>query len=79
MRLTPAIARAAGRDAANKAMREAGRRAWSAADYDLAADTYERLARIGGFWVDDFSNDDDALDILLGRGVPMLTNSENRL
>jgi hypothetical protein len=55
--LTPAIARAAGRDAGNKSMHSAGRRAWGAEDFDVAADTYERLARIGGFWVDDFTND----------------------
>ncbi len=65
MRLTPAIARAAGRDAANKAMREADRHAWSADDYDLAAETYERLARIGGFWVDDGHNDDCAFVLLV--------------
>jgi hypothetical protein len=62
--LSPAIARAAGRDAGNKSMRLAGRTIWDAEDFDMAADTYERLARIGGFWVDDFTNDLAAVERL---------------
>jgi hypothetical protein len=56
-RLTPAIARAAGRDAGNKAMHEAGRLVWGPEDFDAAANEYDRLARAGGFWVDEFTND----------------------
>jgi hypothetical protein len=38
-----AVCRAAGWDAGNRAMREAGRTAWSADDYNAAAREYERL------------------------------------
>jgi hypothetical protein len=62
---TPAIARAAGRDAGNKSMHEAGRLVWGPEDFDAAADEYERLARAGGFWVDDFTNDVAVLEQLI--------------
>ena len=38
-----ALARAAGTDAANRQMRAQGRSTWTAADYELAAETYNRL------------------------------------
>jgi hypothetical protein len=63
-RLTPTIARAAGRDAGNKSMHAAGRLVWDAEDFDAASDAYERLARAAGFWVDDFTNDLAPLMIL---------------
>lgn len=37
MRVTPAIAYAAGRDAGNKSMRAGGRTEWNADDYNEAA------------------------------------------
>jgi hypothetical protein len=37
------IARAAGEDAANRRMRKAGRRRWTAADYDHAVDVMNRV------------------------------------
>jgi hypothetical protein len=37
------IARSAGEDAANRRMRKAGRRCWSAADYDHAVDVLNRV------------------------------------
>jgi hypothetical protein len=43
MQITPAIARAAGTDAANKQMRGAGRSAWNEDDYNLASETMMRL------------------------------------
>ncbi|HEX6001001.1 MAG TPA: hypothetical protein VFZ16_16655 [Hyphomicrobiaceae bacterium] len=42
------IARSAGEDAANRRMRRAGRRCWSAADYDHAIDIMHGvLAQLG--------------------------------
>lgn len=41
----PSLIRASAEDAANAAMRKAGRTAWSRADYNLAARTQERLVR----------------------------------
>lgn len=41
--MTYEIAHAVGTDAANAAMRAAGRAAWSADDYDIAVDTEYRL------------------------------------
>ncbi|MEQ1888635.1 MAG: hypothetical protein ABL951_05575 [Alphaproteobacteria bacterium] len=40
--ITPDLARAAATDAANRAMRKAGRTAWSEDDYDLAQQTFLR-------------------------------------
>ena len=37
------IARSAGEDAANRRMRKAGRRCWTAADYDHAVDVMNRV------------------------------------
>ena len=37
------IARSAGEDAANRRMRKAGRRHWSAADYDCAVEVMNRV------------------------------------
>jgi hypothetical protein len=37
------IARSAGEDAANQRMRKAGRRRWTAADYDYAVDVMNRV------------------------------------
>jgi hypothetical protein len=37
------IARSAGEDAANRRMRKAGRRRWTAADYDHAVDVMNRV------------------------------------
>ena len=37
------IARSAGEDAANRRMRKAGRRFWTAADYDHAVDVMNRV------------------------------------
>lgn len=37
------LARAAGKDAANRQMKAAGRTAWSKDDYNLATSTYNRL------------------------------------
>src|SRR5271166_3257694 len=44
--VTPAIARAAGADAANRQMKKAGRTKWSRADYNLAARTYAKLMKL---------------------------------
>jgi hypothetical protein len=41
--LTPELARAAGRDAANERMRKAGRSTWNRADYNLACRVSARL------------------------------------
>ena len=42
------IARSAGEDAANRRMRKAGRRRWTAADYDHAVNVMNRvLAQLG--------------------------------
>lgn len=42
------IARSAGEDAANRRMRKAGRRRWSAADYDCAVNVMNHiLAQLG--------------------------------
>jgi hypothetical protein len=42
------IARSAGEDAANRRMRKAGRRRWSAADYDCAVNVTRRvLSQLG--------------------------------
>jgi hypothetical protein len=41
--MTPAIARAAARDAANRQMHAAGRTAWNEDDYNLACDEFLRL------------------------------------
>jgi hypothetical protein len=43
MTVTYKIAMAAGQDAANRQMKAEGRSAWSAADFDLAADTTRKL------------------------------------
>ena len=43
MVITYKIAMAAGTDAANKQMRKAGRAVWNESDYNLAADTANRL------------------------------------
>jgi hypothetical protein len=40
------IAHAAGTDAGNRNMRAAGRTAWSAEDYEVAADTMTRLLEL---------------------------------
>lgn len=46
------IARSAGEDAANRCMRKAGRRRWTAADYDHAVDVMNRvLGQLGYGWV----------------------------
>ena len=45
------IARSAGEDAANRRMRKAGRRRWTAADYDCAVDTMNHvLGQLGYGW-----------------------------
>ena len=43
MKLTPDLAYAAGKDAANARMRKAGRTTWNEADYNLCCDTINRL------------------------------------
>lgn len=43
------LARCAGEDAANRRMRKAGRKAWSAIDHDHAASVTERLLADLGF------------------------------
>ena len=43
MTLDLRLARAAGRDAGDRAMRAAGRDAWDASDWDIAAETTSRL------------------------------------
>ncbi len=43
------LARCAGEDAANRRMRRAGRKAWSAADHDYAADVTEAVLTDLGF------------------------------
>lgn len=40
---TYSLAMAAGQDAANAQMRKAGRKRWSRADWNLAAETFNRL------------------------------------
>jgi hypothetical protein len=40
---TPEVARAAGADAGNRSARDAGRTAWSADDYNAAANTYNKV------------------------------------
>lgn len=47
MTLDLTLARAAGRDAGDRAMRAAGRSAWSAEDWDIAAETTARLLAAG--------------------------------
>jgi len=47
MTLDLKLARAAGRDAADRAMRAAGRAAWNAEDWDIAAETTARLLAVG--------------------------------
>lgn len=42
--LTPALIRAAATDAGNRSMRAAGRKVWSAEDYDAACAEFERLS-----------------------------------
>lgn len=46
--MTPALARAAGADLANRRMRAEGRTEWSEADYDAACDETQRLLRQAG-------------------------------
>ena len=41
--LTEVLAHAAATDAANRAMRKAGRTAWSVADYNVAVRTFDLL------------------------------------
>jgi hypothetical protein len=41
----PSFLRASAQDAANMQMRKAGRKAWNEDDYNLAADTLDRLVR----------------------------------
>lgn len=43
------LARCAGEDAANRRMRKAGRKAWTAADHDYAAGVTERILADLGF------------------------------
>ena len=43
------IARSAGEDAANRRMRKAGRRRWTAADYDHAVDVMNHLLEQLGY------------------------------
>ena len=43
MKITPAIAYAAGRDAGNASMRKANRTTWDEDDYNAAAETTNRL------------------------------------
>jgi hypothetical protein len=45
--LTEDMARAAGRDAANRRMRAAGRTVWNRADFNLAARTLSTLSPVG--------------------------------
>jgi hypothetical protein len=45
------IARSAGEDAANRRMRKAGRRRWTAADYDHAVDVMNRVLGQLGYGV----------------------------
>jgi hypothetical protein len=45
------IARSAGEDAANRRMRKAGRRRWTAADYDYAVDVMNRVLGQLGYGV----------------------------
>lgn len=50
--LTPELARAAGRDAANERMRAAGRSTWNRADYNHAVKVTNRLMQqVEGRWV----------------------------
>ena len=63
--LTPRIAHAAAWDAGNRSMRDGRRSVWNAGDYEAARETYERLAREYGFWVDEGTNDPDAYDRLI--------------
>jgi len=60
--LTPRIAWAAAMDAGNRSMRQAGRRVWNEADQQAAYQEFERLAREGGFWIDEGTNDPEALE-----------------
>lgn len=46
MTATYKIAMAAGRDAANKQMRQAGRTSWNEDDWNLAAEIVERLVAV---------------------------------
>jgi hypothetical protein len=43
-----AIARAAGRDAGNRAMRAAGRSTWNEDDWAAACETFDRLIALAG-------------------------------
>lgn len=62
VRLSPILAHRAGWDAGNKSMRAAGRSAWNEDDWNAAHQAYERLARQGGFWIDEQANDDAAIE-----------------
>jgi hypothetical protein len=48
--MTDAIARATGWDAANRQMEQAGRTKWNRADYQLAAETFNRLFPLQGIY-----------------------------
>ena len=48
--MTYDLAMAAGKDAANRQMRQAGRSVWSAVDYDLSVDTFDRLFPEASRW-----------------------------
>jgi hypothetical protein len=49
LEMTPNLISAAATDAANRAMRKAGRDAWSVEDYDVAAELSVRLSIQHGF------------------------------
>lgn len=46
--LDAAIARAAGRDAGNRSMRDGGRSAWNEDDWAAACETFDRLMALAG-------------------------------
>ena len=50
MPMTKEIARAAAMDAGNRAMRAGGRKAWSAEDYNVACEEFERLLLLEEFF-----------------------------
>jgi hypothetical protein len=56
--LAHAEALAAGRDAGNANMRAAGRTAWNAEDFDVAAEVTARLLRVAGLAGPEPSRDD---------------------
>lgn len=58
MTVTPAIARAAGQDAANKRMRAAGRSKWNHFDMQLACETQARLMQQYGDYCEQLAADD---------------------